>query len=211
MKRVVCVAIVLCFVLSLAACGGRTQQPKIEPDAGLAAQCLENMINAESVESMKKYMTEDSQSRAQEMFDHYTQKGITVKTEYKCHCNGYDVFSYVVETQAGEVEEEGVAMFLREENSYKLCVNTDAQAKLLETLKCHACNGSGTIITGTPTACGACGGVGTQYIPNAYYDPTLNMWMGQTIACAGCGGSGMTGVGGSIDCVACGGMGILFN
>jgi len=210
MKRVICVAIVLCFVLSLAACGGKAPQPKIEPDAALAAQCLENMINAESVESMKAYMTEDSQSRAQEMFDHYTVKDTKVKAEYKCHCNGYDVFSYVVETQAGETAEEGVAMFFRDENGYKLCVNTDAQAKLLETLKCHACSGSGAIVTGNPTTCAACGGVGTQYIPNAYYDAALNMWMGQTIACAGCGGSGQIG-GGSVACAACGGIGILFN
>ena len=86
----------------------------------------------------------------------------------------------------------------------------DAQAKLIETLKCHTCSGSGTIVTGNPTACSACGGVGTQYIPNAYFDTALNMWMGQTIACAGCGGSGQIGVGGTVACGTCGGIGLLF-
>ena len=108
MKKMICVAIVLCFVLSLAACGGKAPQPKIEPDAGLAAQCLESMINAETVENMKEYMTEDSQSRAQEMFDYYNVKDTTVQAEYKCHCNGYDVFSYVVENADGEKLEDGV-------------------------------------------------------------------------------------------------------
>lgn len=210
MKKMICVAIVLSFVLSLAACSGKAPQPKIEPDAGLAAQCLESMINAETVENMKEYMTEDSQSRAQEMFDYYNVKDTTVQAEYKCHCNGYDVFSYVVENADGEKLEDGVAMFVREENGYKLCVNADAQAKLIETLKCHTCSGSGTIVTGNPTACSACGGVGTQYIPNAYFDTALNMWMGQTIACAGCGGSGQIGVGGTVACGTCGGIGLLF-
>lgn len=212
MKRFTCIAIILSMVLLFAACGAgnpRQSVPAVEPDAQLAAQCLQGMIQAETVEDMKTFMTEDSHNRAQEMFDHYTLKEVTVKAEYKCHNNGYDVFSYTIES-AGETAEEGVAMFFREEDGYKLCVNATAQEKLVKDLQCKLCSGSGMIVVGNPSTCGICGGTGMQYYPNVYFDATLNTWMGQHMACSGCGGAGTIGAGGSMTCSACQGVGLLF-
>ena len=72
---------------------------------------------------------------------------------------------------------------------------------------CQQCQGSGSITTGR-IACAICGGTGQQYIPNQYYDATLNMWMGGYVGCGGCGGSGYTGSGTTSVCPSCGGDGL---
>lgn len=212
-KRFISVAIVLSVVLMLAACGAtgaRQSQPAIEPDPQLAAQCLLTMIQAETIEGVKACLTEDSQDRAQEMKTHYVVTDVTVEAKFECAYKDYEIFSYVVKTADGETWEDGAAMFLRDENGYKLCVNADKQSQLVKDMQCKLCSGGGMIVVGNSSVCGICGGTGTQYYPNVYYDATLNTWMGQYMACSGCAGSGTIGAGGSVTCTACGGAGILF-
>ena len=66
------------------------------------------------------------------------------------------------------------------------------------------------MVTGAPVVCGICGGTGTWYNPSAYYDPTMNMWMGQYTGCGNCGGSGQLAGSNTSVCHGCNGNILIF-
>lgn len=178
----------------------------------LAKECLNSLVNAKSINEATAWLTSDSQDRAQSILNFYKGLPLEVKVEYKKSFNGYDIFYYEVRnTNTNELFQSSFSALCREGDKYLVCLSQEMQSDIYKEFLCEKCNGSGNMSTNISTACGICSGTGFQYIPNAYYDVTLNMWMGQNMACGGCGGSGHIGGGSNTICTGCNGYGLNFN
>lgn len=179
------------------------------PSDTLARQCMDWILKAETEENAKLCLTEDCHDRAAQLIDYYPNEEYTLNMGFKAKFNEYDIYYYDVH-YSGELFESGYALLLRDTDRYKLCANKEVQQGLVDAYGCPTCNATGQISTGAPTTCAICGGTGSQYYPNMYYDSTLNMWMGQHMACSGCGGSGQTGGAASAVCSTCNGSILIF-
>lgn len=178
----------------------------------LATECLESLVNAKNTTEAAAWLTADSQDRAQSILNFYKGLPLEVKVEYKKSFKGYDIFYYEVRnTNTNELFDSSFSALCREGDKYLVCLSQQMQSDIHKEFLCKKCNGSGNTSTNISTACGICGGTGFQYIPNAYYDAALNMWMGQNMACSGCGGSGHIGGGSNTTCTGCNGYGLNFN
>lgn len=182
----------------------------IQDDSVLAAQCLTDLICAKTEEEAKATLTEDSHDRAGQLMEHYPDGTPEVTAEFHSSRDGYDIYYYTIRYPDLDGEETGYTLFKKVDGRYLLCVNTQVQQSVFSHYQCSTCGGSGNGTPGSQITCGICGGTGQQYIPNAYFDPGTNMWMGQYIGCSGCGGSGHTGNIPATPCPACNGIGYRF-
>ena len=234
MKKLICTLLALTLALTLPACGKKetsaqtggnpsywdddqtsttaaTTQVQLTDGGTLAAQGLENLIKADTAEAAKAFMTEDSWDMAQTLIDIFPDEEPEVTAEIKASNGEYAICYYTVHFPSHtEPFQSGYAIFQRGEDAYKLCENAEVHNKVIAPYLCNTCGGGGSVTTGTPVTCAICGGTGTQYIPNAYYDAGMNMWMGQYMGCSGCGGSGHIGGTTTSICGTCTGVGFVF-
>lgn len=231
MKRAIAIVSVIAVVMSFAACGNTLSPsglsvgkvtpvqttttaptPEIQwPNDDLALQCMEAVVNCPSAEELAPYLTNDSQDQAESLAEIGSPGQYTVDAQYKGEYKGYDMYIMAVTDKIiDEIFQINVVLMERNEDCYKMCQNPATLQQLQEYLTCTVCHGSGSIVTGNRNACGICGGTGVQYIPNAYYDAVMNMWMGQTIGCGGCGGAGYIGANTTATCSHCAGTGMVF-
>lgn len=182
------------------------------PSEKLAEECLLAVISATTVEQITPYLDTDSADRAQALLDYYSKTSPSVTVEYSCSVDSYDVFHYTTVYAPGDGEfEDDYAVLKPQGDRYVVTVNPDVINYVKAQKSCHSCSGSGVVTSGNRNTCGICGGTGSQYIPNAYYDSATGMWMGQHMSCSGCGGAGYTGIGTNITCENCNGTGIDFD
>ena len=228
MKKFASILVVLSLILSLAACSGNssnsstgtpdknttatTQAPEpldVSHTEQAAADCLKGYLVAANADEAAAYCTEKSLAVYQPQLP---GQNLKVDTQFLGNYGDYDFYTFqVVFTDTNEASHSGICMYYRAQDGYLLCEDAETVQEACGHLTCGTCQGTGVITSGNQTACGLCGGTGMQYIPNAYFDPGMNMWMGQHMACGGCGGSGMTGSVTTNACGGCGGMGLVFS
>ena len=224
MKKIIALFLILTMLLSLTACGQEGKKSSNKDSSAktssvakgtdeLAAQCLDKVLNAKTVDEITKHITKDSQERAESILEFYEGKSFSLMAKYESCFKGYDIFYYEArDPESNDLLEKDYCIMSFDGDKYLLCLNADVINELREKFLCSLCGGSGSLTTGTDAACATCGGTGVQYIPSAYYDVTLQMWMGQNISCSGCGGSGrLTGTSSTTVCGGCNGKGIKFN
>ena len=183
--------------------------PVITFDDQLAAEALTALVEAKSGEELATWLCDNSKDLADALLAHYQGRDVSVKAQYRTKFQDYDIFYFEMKDSSGEMIESGYCLFEKNGDTYLCCVNSEIQQAMLDAFRCKLCVGTGQINNSTWNVCGICGGVGTQYIPNAYFDPATNMWMGITQACGGCGGAGGFYSGLPISCANCGGDGFL--
>ena len=184
-----------------------TKQKKAET----AATCYSNAIHANSAEELAKYTCGDNaEDYYENVKNNFGESTYDVKAEYAGTFKEYDVY-YLTLTDKNDSDNKRsyFEFFSEEDGEIRLLLSADVVNEAVEACACASCGGAGGTMTGQ-IICGICGGTGVQTIPNAYFDPTLNMWMPQTSACSGCGGSGHASEGTFTPCGPCLGRGFLF-
>lgn len=238
MKKLICLILLLSLCLMVVGCGesdpaptftrligkngtakptvegtepAPTEKPAVFDPQEMSAMCLAAISAAANEEELKPLLTIDSRERIPGLLTYYGSQERDVITEYKLSTGGYDIFYYEMhDSGSGEPFERGYCLLVPQDDHYVLCANAEVQMEVLDPYFCKTCDHTGTVYTGNRTACAICGGTGWQYLPNAYFDPVMNMWMGQNVGCGGCGGSGyVSGQSASI-CPSCNGHGLIF-
>ena len=91
MKKFIVVFFILILVFSLAACGKKGEKSSDEDSSvksssivkgtdELAAQCLDKVLNAKTVDEVAKYLTDDSQEYAESILEFYEGKSFSLIT-----------------------------------------------------------------------------------------------------------------------------------
>ncbi len=179
--------------------------------AAAAAECYQNVIHAKNAEELAKYTcvgnAEDYFANVENAYGNGTY---SVKAENAGKFKDYEVY-YLTVTEKNEPENKRSCFefFEEKDGEIRLVLSADIVNEAVSSCACATCGGSGGTMIGQ-VVCGICGGTGVQTIPNAYFDPTLNMWMPQTVGCGGCGGSGHTSEGTFTPCAPCLGRGYIF-
>lgn len=215
MKKIIAIIFTLTMIFSLTACGeeGAAQGKLKASDANkLAVECLDSILNAESIDEVEDWLTEDSKSSAQTLVEFYEGKEVSIEAEYKTEYKGHDIFYYEArDLKSKEIVETGYSLLQYNDSKYLLCVDKALQADVRKEFMCGLCNGGGSVGGTADIVCGICGGTGVQYMPSAYFDAATQTWMGQNMACSGCGGAGRhPGVGGNT-CPGCNGQCVVFD
>lgn len=230
MKKITALLLAILTVLTLSACkdkktSNKNDETENEPkssqsqstenpssltktDDELAKETLERLMAAKTYEDLTPIVTKNSQEyfngvRGISSLDDYK---VTVKKigDYK----DYVFYNYELIAQNDpENTKKGVELFKKENGNLIIENDPTIQGEIVQNCVCPTCSGSGNITS--QNTCGICGGLGTQYYPNAYYDAAMQMWMGETRACSGCGGAGHHGSNTS-SCNNCGGVGFKF-
>lgn len=177
-------------------------------DSNSVAAQLSGMINAGSADEIAAFVTTPSDDYARQVLSAYPDSDYVVAVKKLGEHEDVIVYTYTIKKKSdADFKREGIELFVRKNGRLLVENNPDVVANFVTDCKCGGCGGSGRVTTGG-TACATCGGTGQVYMPNVYFDPTLNMWQGQWQACGGCGGAGMLGATSSA-CTACGGRGFV--
>lgn len=180
--------------------------------AAAVADCYRNAIQSKSASELARYTCgDDAENYYENVKNNYGGSSYSVEAEHAGTFQGYDVYYLTVaDKQNADNKKSYFEFFSEQDGEVRLLLSADVVNEAVEACVCSSCGGAGGTMTGQ-IVCGICGGTGVQTIPNAYFDPTLNMWMPQTNACGGCGGSGHTSEGTFTPCAPCLGRGFLFS
>ena len=210
MKKLAALLLAIMVVFTLAGCDNGTAT--VDSSDGVSVEeCYWSVIHSKSADEMAAYVSvgdaNDYYGNVQNVFGSDTY---SVKAEASGHYDGYEVFYITVQSNSDKSKTmSNFELFEKKGNNYYLVLDADTISEINQNCVCPSCAGTGGITTGQNT-CGICGGTGTQYIPNAYYDAGTGMWMGNYISCSGCGGSGHIGSSSFTPCDNCDGRRYVF-
>lgn len=223
MKKVICLILALCCVLALAACADATPHSQKSDSDGSSdsketvqlsrEQKAENsfkaFLEAQNVEEAAQYFETDSDEQLRKTMEYYGQYDLTVEMDYLGKIDDADAFKCHIMLQDGSTLNTSFIFGKEQDDGYVFCEKEAYLTEIREKVLCKTCNASGVVYSGG-TVCGICAGTGWQYIPNAYYDPGTQMWMGQNQACSGCAGMGYFNRQ-SLPCTDCHGIGLILD
>ncbi len=195
MKKLAALFLVVILCLTFAACGDGTTS--IDSTDGLSVEeCFLGVIGSDSADELAEYIcTNNADTYFQKVKQLFGDDSYSVEAEYSGKYKDYEVYYLTLKSRTDSSKQmSNFEIFKKQGDNYYLALDDATISEINTKCLCPTCGGTGTTVSGSMgNACGICAGTGTQYTPNAYYDATLGMWMGQYTACSGCAGSGHIG------------------